>query len=310
MTILNLDKQTFHHTHRPCKPIALEIPKKTEQVNSPVAQRTSRLQLQTLACPQKITHGSQHPLTTSRGKWRQKRQPTNDHDSRSGVHKTSRPWLRWLNQTHHHDNPKSQSHLDERMGKNVSHQAHRQPQQTVLERYQRTLPRCSPRPGPKTWTDEHMAQRFHQWTPRTGWNNQMHQSRILLARHKRMDHRIHQRMHNLSTKQESDTPHQTPNISHSINNQCQTILSHSNGPHHRPPQKQRKWCHTNYSQSWMLTSSNLLPCSTTITGADITQLYLEHIFRWFGLRQKIISDRNPHFTSHFTRELTKGLGID
>ena len=60
----------------------------------------------------------------------------------------------------------------------------------------------------------------------------------------------------------------------------------------------------------MLTSSNLLPCSTTITGADITQLYLEHIFRWFGLRQKIISDRNPHFTSHFTRELTKGLGID
>jgi Integrase zinc binding domain len=53
-----------------------------------------------------------------------------------------------------------------------------------------------------------------------------------------------------------------------------------------------------------------LPCSTTITGAGITQLYLEHVFRWFGLPQKIISDRNPHFTSHFTRELTKGLGID
>jgi RNase H-like domain found in reverse transcriptase/Integrase zinc binding domain/Chromo (CHRromatin Organisation MOdifier) domain len=53
-----------------------------------------------------------------------------------------------------------------------------------------------------------------------------------------------------------------------------------------------------------------LPCSTTITGAGITQLYLEHLFQWFGLPQKIISDRDPCFTSHFARELTKGLGID
>jgi transposase InsO family protein len=53
-----------------------------------------------------------------------------------------------------------------------------------------------------------------------------------------------------------------------------------------------------------------LPCSTTITGASITQLYLEHLFQWFGLPQKIISDQDPRFTSHFARELTKGLGID
>jgi RNase H-like domain found in reverse transcriptase/Integrase zinc binding domain/Chromo (CHRromatin Organisation MOdifier) domain len=53
-----------------------------------------------------------------------------------------------------------------------------------------------------------------------------------------------------------------------------------------------------------------LPCSTTITGAGIAQLYLEHLFRWFGIPQKIISDRDPRFTSHFTQELTKGLGID
>jgi Chromo (CHRromatin Organisation MOdifier) domain len=53
-----------------------------------------------------------------------------------------------------------------------------------------------------------------------------------------------------------------------------------------------------------------LPCSTTITGASITQLYLKHIFCWFGIPQKIISDRDPRFTSHFTRELTKGLGIN
>jgi transposase InsO family protein len=53
-----------------------------------------------------------------------------------------------------------------------------------------------------------------------------------------------------------------------------------------------------------------LPCSTTITGAGIAQLYLEHLFQWLGLPQKIISNRDSHFTSHFMRELTKGLGID
>jgi hypothetical protein len=53
-----------------------------------------------------------------------------------------------------------------------------------------------------------------------------------------------------------------------------------------------------------------LPCSTIITGAGIAQLYLEHVFCWFGLPQKIISDRDPRFTSHFARELTKGLRID
>jgi Integrase zinc binding domain len=53
-----------------------------------------------------------------------------------------------------------------------------------------------------------------------------------------------------------------------------------------------------------------LPCSTTITDTGILKLYLENVFRWFGLPQKIISDRDPRFTSHFTRELTRALGID
>jgi transposase InsO family protein len=53
-----------------------------------------------------------------------------------------------------------------------------------------------------------------------------------------------------------------------------------------------------------------LPCFTTITGASIAQLYMEHLFQWSRLPQKIISDRDPCFTSHFTRELTKGLGIN
>jgi transposase InsO family protein len=46
-----------------------------------------------------------------------------------------------------------------------------------------------------------------------------------------------------------------------------------------------------------------------ITGASIAKLYLEHMFRWFGLPQKIISDRDPHFTSHSGKSITKALGI-
>jgi Integrase zinc binding domain len=53
-----------------------------------------------------------------------------------------------------------------------------------------------------------------------------------------------------------------------------------------------------------------LPCPTSITGTGITQLYLEHIFHWFGLPQRIISDHDPCFTSHFAKELTQGLRID
>jgi transposase InsO family protein len=52
-----------------------------------------------------------------------------------------------------------------------------------------------------------------------------------------------------------------------------------------------------------------IPCSTTITGPDVTQLYLDNIYRWFGLLRKIISDQDPRFTSHFGQALTAKLGV-
>jgi hypothetical protein len=52
-----------------------------------------------------------------------------------------------------------------------------------------------------------------------------------------------------------------------------------------------------------------LPCSMTIMGPGIVKLYHDHIFRWFSLPTKIISDRDPQFTSHFSKALTKKLGI-
>src|SRR6266581_1641758 len=52
-----------------------------------------------------------------------------------------------------------------------------------------------------------------------------------------------------------------------------------------------------------------LPCSTTITGPQIARLYLDNVYRWFGLPVKLITDRDPHFTSHFGKALATKLGI-
>ena len=52
-----------------------------------------------------------------------------------------------------------------------------------------------------------------------------------------------------------------------------------------------------------------IPCNTTITGEGIAKLYFEHIYRWFGLPNRMISDRDPRFTSHFAKALCAQLGI-
>jgi len=52
-----------------------------------------------------------------------------------------------------------------------------------------------------------------------------------------------------------------------------------------------------------------LPCAKEITGLKIAQLYFDHVYQWFGLPNKIISDRDPRFTSHFGKALAAKLGI-
>ncbi len=51
-----------------------------------------------------------------------------------------------------------------------------------------------------------------------------------------------------------------------------------------------------------------LPCSVTITGPGIAALYLKHIYPWFGLLKKVITDWDPQFTSHFSRALSTQIG--
>jgi len=52
-----------------------------------------------------------------------------------------------------------------------------------------------------------------------------------------------------------------------------------------------------------------LPRTTTITGPGIAELYMNNVYQWFGLPTKVISDRDPRFTSHFGKALCQKLGI-
>ena len=52
-----------------------------------------------------------------------------------------------------------------------------------------------------------------------------------------------------------------------------------------------------------------IPCHTTITGEGIAKLYFEHIYKWFGLPDRMISNRDPRFTSYFAKALCTQLGI-
>ena len=54
----------------------------------------------------------------------------------------------------------------------------------------------------------------------------------------------------------------------------------------------------------------LTPCSKTIDAAEIAQIFLNNVFKRFGLHDTLISDRGPQFTSAFARELARLLKYD
>ena len=55
--------------------------------------------------------------------------------------------------------------------------------------------------------------------------------------------------------------------------------------------------------------THFVPCNETITAEETARTFLEIIVRRYGLPGKIISDRDPRFTSKFVQELCRTLGI-
>src|SRR5216684_1270064 len=54
----------------------------------------------------------------------------------------------------------------------------------------------------------------------------------------------------------------------------------------------------------------IVPCKTTITVDQTAALYLNHVWKCFGLPHKIISDCRTQFTAHFTHALCRLLDIN
>ena len=56
-------------------------------------------------------------------------------------------------------------------------------------------------------------------------------------------------------------------------------------------------------------AAKFLPCHKTIDGQGVAHLYFKHLFPWFGIPKRIITDRDLRFTSHFTKAVCKATGI-
>jgi len=56
-------------------------------------------------------------------------------------------------------------------------------------------------------------------------------------------------------------------------------------------------------------AAKFIPCNKTIDGPGVANEYLKHLVPWFGLPKRIISDRDPRFTSTFAHEMCRALGI-
>ena len=53
----------------------------------------------------------------------------------------------------------------------------------------------------------------------------------------------------------------------------------------------------------------LIPTTETLTQEGAGQLLLDNLYKWFGLPDKMLSDRGPQFAAMAFRELLKLLGI-
>jgi len=53
-----------------------------------------------------------------------------------------------------------------------------------------------------------------------------------------------------------------------------------------------------------------IPAKTTWTASDVAAIYINKIWRLYGLPKHIISDCGPEFPSKFLKEINKSLGIN
>ena len=56
--------------------------------------------------------------------------------------------------------------------------------------------------------------------------------------------------------------------------------------------------------------AHFIPTTSNVTSKQTAELFLQYVFRYHGLPENIVSDRDPKFTSRFWKNLTKALGVN
>ena len=56
--------------------------------------------------------------------------------------------------------------------------------------------------------------------------------------------------------------------------------------------------------------AHFIPTTSNVTSKQTAELFLQYVFRYHGLPENIVSDRDPKFTARFWKNLTKALGVD
>jgi transposase InsO family protein len=116
-------------------------------------------------------------------------------------------------------------------------------------------------------------------------------------------------MRNLPTEQKPHTHNKNPTLQNHHAREHSPFHTDHDGLDHRTPLITGIQHNIDYCIHGCSRGAIFLPCKTTITRPQIAQLYYEHVYPWFRLPTKVISNRDPRFTSHFRRALAKELGI-
>src|SRR5579871_3851065 len=59
----------------------------------------------------------------------------------------------------------------------------------------------------------------------------------------------------------------------------------------------------------LIKMAHFISTTDKVTAKETAELFLQNVFRYHGLSDDIVSDRDPRFTSHFWESLHKILGI-
>ena len=120
---------------------------------------------------------------------------------------------------------------------------------------------------------------------------------------------IHCRVPLMPTEQNMHHQEENPTILHPRWPFHVPIQCHCPGPYHQLPKANGQDAILTIMDQGCSRATTFIPCNTTIMGEGVVLLYLKHLFPWFEVLSKVISDRDPCFTSHFAWALTTKLRI-